>query len=177
MRYKLAFTLGEQPCSEVGEVEQFPPAEKWGALQPGAASEGLHLLYILETRAKQNYNQSLEVQQLCRHMVVSTPTSGRVIRTDHCSVFDLRYVLTVDLIQMSPQCQCSYSGEKISTLGNGSGKRFHTKAKFTLGFRLTCYVTIRYTVLTLHTVGHLHPFFVTNFWSILRILVLLTNNW
>ncbi|CAL8331740.1 unnamed protein product [Merluccius merluccius] len=32
MRYKLAFTLGEQPCTEVGEVEQFPPAEKWGAL-------------------------------------------------------------------------------------------------------------------------------------------------
>ncbi|XP_059902930.1 ADP-ribosylation factor-binding protein GGA3-like [Gadus macrocephalus] len=32
MRYKLAFTLGEQPCSEIGEVEQFPPAEKWGAL-------------------------------------------------------------------------------------------------------------------------------------------------
>ncbi|CAL8328760.1 unnamed protein product [Lota lota] len=32
MRYKLAFMLGEQPCTEVGEVEQFPPAEKWGAL-------------------------------------------------------------------------------------------------------------------------------------------------
>ncbi|KAJ3614931.1 hypothetical protein NHX12_018500 [Muraenolepis orangiensis] len=32
MRYKLAFTLGEQPCTEVGEVEQFPPADKWGAL-------------------------------------------------------------------------------------------------------------------------------------------------
>ncbi|KAJ3615047.1 hypothetical protein NHX12_018615, partial [Muraenolepis orangiensis] len=27
MRYKLAFTLGEQPCTEVGEVEQFPPAD------------------------------------------------------------------------------------------------------------------------------------------------------
>lgn len=32
MRYKLAFTLGEKPCTEVGEVEQFPPAEEWGAL-------------------------------------------------------------------------------------------------------------------------------------------------
>ncbi|KAM4603250.1 ADP-ribosylation factor-binding protein GGA3a [Polymixia lowei] len=32
MRFKLTFTLGEQPCTEVGEVDQFPPAETWGAL-------------------------------------------------------------------------------------------------------------------------------------------------
>ncbi|KAM6971926.1 ADP-ribosylation factor-binding protein GGA3a [Aplochiton taeniatus] len=32
MRYKLTFVLGEQPCTEEGEVDQFPPAERWGAL-------------------------------------------------------------------------------------------------------------------------------------------------
>lgn len=32
MRYKLMFTLGEQPFTEVGEVNQFPPADQWGAL-------------------------------------------------------------------------------------------------------------------------------------------------
>ncbi|XP_066560426.1 ADP-ribosylation factor-binding protein GGA3 [Amia ocellicauda] len=32
LRYKLMFSLGEQQCTEVGEVDQFPPAEKWGNL-------------------------------------------------------------------------------------------------------------------------------------------------
>ncbi|CAN9505903.1 unnamed protein product [Ophioblennius macclurei] len=32
LRYKLAFTLGERPCNEVGEVDQFPPPEAWGHL-------------------------------------------------------------------------------------------------------------------------------------------------
>lgn len=32
MRYKLTFTLGEQPHTEVGEVNDFPPADRWGAL-------------------------------------------------------------------------------------------------------------------------------------------------
>ncbi|XP_074486596.1 ADP-ribosylation factor-binding protein GGA3a isoform X1 [Sebastes fasciatus] len=32
MRYKLTFTLGEQSHSEVGEVNEFPPADRWGAL-------------------------------------------------------------------------------------------------------------------------------------------------
>nr|XP_040042157.1 ADP-ribosylation factor-binding protein GGA3a [Gasterosteus aculeatus aculeatus] len=32
MRYKLMFTLGEQPHSEVGEVNEFPPTDRWGAL-------------------------------------------------------------------------------------------------------------------------------------------------
>ncbi|XP_022620781.1 ADP-ribosylation factor-binding protein GGA3-like isoform X3 [Seriola dumerili] len=32
MRYKLTFTLGEQPLIEVGEVNEFPPADRWGAL-------------------------------------------------------------------------------------------------------------------------------------------------
>uniref|UniRef100_A0A8C6MEC5 Golgi associated, gamma adaptin ear containing, ARF binding protein 3 n=1 Tax=Nothobranchius furzeri TaxID=105023 RepID=A0A8C6MEC5_NOTFU len=32
MRYKLTFTLGEQPFTEVGEVNEFPPADRWGAL-------------------------------------------------------------------------------------------------------------------------------------------------
>ncbi|XP_031144997.1 ADP-ribosylation factor-binding protein GGA3a isoform X1 [Sander lucioperca] len=32
MRYKLTFTLGEQPHSEVGEVNEFPPTDRWGAL-------------------------------------------------------------------------------------------------------------------------------------------------
>ncbi|KAM3863441.1 ADP-ribosylation factor-binding protein GGA3 [Diretmus argenteus] len=32
LRYKLAFTLGERPCNEVGEVDQFPPSETWGHL-------------------------------------------------------------------------------------------------------------------------------------------------
>uniref|UniRef100_A0A672GG68 ADP-ribosylation factor-binding protein GGA3-like n=1 Tax=Salarias fasciatus TaxID=181472 RepID=A0A672GG68_SALFA len=32
MRYKLTFTLGEQPLTEVGEVNQFPPADTWGSL-------------------------------------------------------------------------------------------------------------------------------------------------
>uniref|UniRef100_A0A7N6AMZ8 Golgi associated, gamma adaptin ear containing, ARF binding protein 3a n=1 Tax=Anabas testudineus TaxID=64144 RepID=A0A7N6AMZ8_ANATE len=32
MRYKLTFTLGEQTLTEMGEVNEFPPADKWGAL-------------------------------------------------------------------------------------------------------------------------------------------------
>ncbi|XP_029914042.1 ADP-ribosylation factor-binding protein GGA3 isoform X3 [Myripristis murdjan] len=32
LRYKLAFTLGERLCNEVGEVDQFPPPESWGFL-------------------------------------------------------------------------------------------------------------------------------------------------
>ncbi|XP_011602198.2 ADP-ribosylation factor-binding protein GGA3 [Takifugu rubripes] len=32
MRYKLAFTLGDRLCNEVGEVDQFPPQELWGRL-------------------------------------------------------------------------------------------------------------------------------------------------
>uniref|UniRef100_A0A3Q0R1F4 Golgi associated, gamma adaptin ear containing, ARF binding protein 3 n=1 Tax=Amphilophus citrinellus TaxID=61819 RepID=A0A3Q0R1F4_AMPCI len=32
LRYKLAFTLGDRPCNEVGEVDQFPPPEMWGHL-------------------------------------------------------------------------------------------------------------------------------------------------
>ncbi|XP_028267409.1 ADP-ribosylation factor-binding protein GGA3 [Parambassis ranga] len=32
LRYKLAFTLGDRLCHEVGEVDQFPPPETWGHL-------------------------------------------------------------------------------------------------------------------------------------------------
>ncbi|XP_074521480.1 ADP-ribosylation factor-binding protein GGA3a [Halichoeres trimaculatus] len=32
MRYKLTFTLGDQPHTEIGEVNEFPPADRWGAL-------------------------------------------------------------------------------------------------------------------------------------------------
>ncbi|KAK1785650.1 hypothetical protein P4O66_018999, partial [Electrophorus voltai] len=32
LRYKLMFVLGERPYCEVGEVDQFPPVETWGAL-------------------------------------------------------------------------------------------------------------------------------------------------
>uniref|UniRef100_A0A8C9TMF6 Golgi associated, gamma adaptin ear containing, ARF binding protein 3a n=1 Tax=Scleropages formosus TaxID=113540 RepID=A0A8C9TMF6_SCLFO len=32
LRYKIMFSLGERQCTEVGEVDQFPPAEKWGNL-------------------------------------------------------------------------------------------------------------------------------------------------
>uniref|UniRef100_A0A8V5HEI1 Uncharacterized protein n=1 Tax=Melopsittacus undulatus TaxID=13146 RepID=A0A8V5HEI1_MELUD len=32
LRYRLTFTLGEQPSTEVGEVDQFPPVEQWGNL-------------------------------------------------------------------------------------------------------------------------------------------------
>lgn len=32
LRYKLAFTLGERQCNEVGEVDQFPPPDSWGHL-------------------------------------------------------------------------------------------------------------------------------------------------
>ncbi|KAM8724506.1 ADP-ribosylation factor-binding protein GGA3 [Acanthopagrus schlegelii] len=32
LRYKLAFMLGDRPCNEVGEVDQFPPQETWGHL-------------------------------------------------------------------------------------------------------------------------------------------------
>ncbi|CAN0006790.1 unnamed protein product [Lampetra planeri] len=32
LRYKLTYTLGQQPHSEVGEVEEFPPVDKWGYL-------------------------------------------------------------------------------------------------------------------------------------------------
>ncbi|KAL8163239.1 UNVERIFIED_CONTAM: gamma adaptin ear containing, arf binding protein [Gekko kuhli] len=32
LRYRLTFVLGDQPTTEVGEVDQFPPAEQWGNL-------------------------------------------------------------------------------------------------------------------------------------------------
>ncbi|CAL8272255.1 unnamed protein product [Lota lota] len=32
LRYKLGFTLGEHPCNEAGEIDQFPPTETWGQL-------------------------------------------------------------------------------------------------------------------------------------------------
>ncbi|KAK2833549.1 hypothetical protein Q5P01_017438 [Channa striata] len=32
LRYKLSFTLGDRLCNEVGEVDQFPPPERWGYL-------------------------------------------------------------------------------------------------------------------------------------------------
>ncbi|KAM9210307.1 ADP-ribosylation factor-binding protein GGA3 isoform 1-T1 [Dugong dugon] len=32
LRYRLTFTLGEQLSTEVGEVDQFPPVERWGSL-------------------------------------------------------------------------------------------------------------------------------------------------
>ncbi|XP_069056230.1 ADP-ribosylation factor-binding protein GGA3 isoform X2 [Pleurodeles waltl] len=32
LRYKLTFFLGDQPNTEVGEVDQFPPVETWGKL-------------------------------------------------------------------------------------------------------------------------------------------------
>ncbi|XP_034544126.1 ADP-ribosylation factor-binding protein GGA3a [Notolabrus celidotus] len=32
MRYKLTFTLGDQQHTEVGEVNEFPPADRWGFL-------------------------------------------------------------------------------------------------------------------------------------------------
>lgn len=32
LRYKLAFTLGDHLCNEIGEVDQFPPPEMWGHL-------------------------------------------------------------------------------------------------------------------------------------------------
>uniref|UniRef100_A0A8B9SV15 Golgi associated, gamma adaptin ear containing, ARF binding protein 3 n=1 Tax=Anas platyrhynchos TaxID=8839 RepID=A0A8B9SV15_ANAPL len=32
LRYRLSFTLGDQPSTEVGEVDQFPPVERWGNL-------------------------------------------------------------------------------------------------------------------------------------------------
>ncbi|NXA35996.1 GGA3 protein, partial [Eudromia elegans] len=32
LRYRLTFTLGDQPSTEVGEVDQFPPVEQWGQL-------------------------------------------------------------------------------------------------------------------------------------------------
>lgn len=32
LRYKLTFALGEQLSTELGEVDQFPPVEKWGNL-------------------------------------------------------------------------------------------------------------------------------------------------
>ncbi|XP_051490693.1 ADP-ribosylation factor-binding protein GGA3 isoform X4 [Apus apus] len=32
LRYRLTFTLGDQPSTEVGEVDQFPPVEQWGHL-------------------------------------------------------------------------------------------------------------------------------------------------
>uniref|UniRef100_A0A3Q1BVT2 Golgi associated, gamma adaptin ear containing, ARF binding protein 3b n=1 Tax=Amphiprion ocellaris TaxID=80972 RepID=A0A3Q1BVT2_AMPOC len=32
LRYKLAFTLGDRLCNEVGEVDQFPAPESWGRL-------------------------------------------------------------------------------------------------------------------------------------------------
>ncbi|XP_077183969.1 ADP-ribosylation factor-binding protein GGA3 isoform X2 [Paroedura picta] len=32
LRYRLTFVLGEQPNTEVGEVDQFPPVEQWGNL-------------------------------------------------------------------------------------------------------------------------------------------------
>ncbi|KAM7146049.1 ADP-ribosylation factor-binding protein GGA3 isoform 1-T1 [Macrochelys suwanniensis] len=32
LRYRLTFTLGDQPSTEVGEVDQFPPVDHWGNL-------------------------------------------------------------------------------------------------------------------------------------------------
>ncbi|XP_041634268.1 ADP-ribosylation factor-binding protein GGA3 [Cheilinus undulatus] len=32
LRYKLAFSLGDRQCNEVGEVDQFPPQDMWGRL-------------------------------------------------------------------------------------------------------------------------------------------------
>uniref|UniRef100_A0A6Q2XYM9 Golgi associated, gamma adaptin ear containing, ARF binding protein 3b n=1 Tax=Esox lucius TaxID=8010 RepID=A0A6Q2XYM9_ESOLU len=32
LRYKLAFSLGDRQCAEVGEVDQFPPPNRWGHL-------------------------------------------------------------------------------------------------------------------------------------------------
>uniref|UniRef100_A0A8C3S1D6 Golgi associated, gamma adaptin ear containing, ARF binding protein 3 n=1 Tax=Chelydra serpentina TaxID=8475 RepID=A0A8C3S1D6_CHESE len=32
LRYRLTFTLGDQPSTEVGEVDQFPPVDQWGNL-------------------------------------------------------------------------------------------------------------------------------------------------
>uniref|UniRef100_W5KQK8 Golgi associated, gamma adaptin ear containing, ARF binding protein 3a n=1 Tax=Astyanax mexicanus TaxID=7994 RepID=W5KQK8_ASTMX len=32
MRYKLTFVLGDRQCTETGEVDAFPPVEKWGRL-------------------------------------------------------------------------------------------------------------------------------------------------
>ncbi|XP_010216775.1 PREDICTED: ADP-ribosylation factor-binding protein GGA3 [Tinamus guttatus] len=32
LRYRLTFTLGDQPSTELGEVDQFPPVEQWGHL-------------------------------------------------------------------------------------------------------------------------------------------------
>ncbi|XP_056308900.1 ADP-ribosylation factor-binding protein GGA3 isoform X2 [Danio aesculapii] len=32
LRYKLAYLLGERQYSEVGELDQFPPADRWGSL-------------------------------------------------------------------------------------------------------------------------------------------------
>ncbi|XP_043940969.1 ADP-ribosylation factor-binding protein GGA3 isoform X2 [Protopterus annectens] len=32
LRYKLTFTMGEEICTETGEVDQFPPTEQWGNL-------------------------------------------------------------------------------------------------------------------------------------------------
>ncbi|NXT79328.1 GGA3 protein, partial [Zapornia atra] len=32
LRYRLTFSLGDQPSTEVGEVDQFPPVEQWGNL-------------------------------------------------------------------------------------------------------------------------------------------------
>ncbi|XP_050777046.1 ADP-ribosylation factor-binding protein GGA3 isoform X2 [Gopherus flavomarginatus] len=32
LRYRLTFTLGDQPSTEVGEVDQFPPVDQWGDL-------------------------------------------------------------------------------------------------------------------------------------------------
>uniref|UniRef100_A0A8D2LGS0 Golgi associated, gamma adaptin ear containing, ARF binding protein 3 n=1 Tax=Varanus komodoensis TaxID=61221 RepID=A0A8D2LGS0_VARKO len=32
LRYRLTFALGDQPSTEVGEVDQFPPVEQWGNL-------------------------------------------------------------------------------------------------------------------------------------------------
>ncbi|XP_030637283.1 ADP-ribosylation factor-binding protein GGA3a [Chanos chanos] len=32
MRYKMTFTLGERQCTDVGELDNFPPVENWGCL-------------------------------------------------------------------------------------------------------------------------------------------------
>ncbi|XP_042306216.1 ADP-ribosylation factor-binding protein GGA3 isoform X2 [Sceloporus undulatus] len=32
LRYRLTFTLGDQHCTEAGEIDQFPPTEQWGNL-------------------------------------------------------------------------------------------------------------------------------------------------
>lgn len=45
LRYRLTFALGDQPSTEVGEVDQFPPVEQWGNLWPRGISNGLEWMW------------------------------------------------------------------------------------------------------------------------------------